>query len=127
MEKNYKVYAHYISSMFNPFYIGMGHNFRWKSSHGRNNEWHRITDESKGFNWRILAEDLSKSDALELEALVIETYGKENLCNIGGMTGRKHTEDSKAKMRASTLGQKRPDNIARNKARKGMKYKKNNK
>lgn len=95
VDKSHYVYSHFTDDYFKPFYIGKGSGNRCKDgTKGRNTEWHQITDEHGGFNWRILMDGLSKSEAHELEMLVIETYGRDTLTNWNG----KHSEETKRKM-----------------------------
>ena len=75
MNKRFKrsyVYIHYFDGV--PVYVGMGKEHRVLSFRDRAEyEWNE---------WRVIADDLSREDARELEQLVIDTIGYDNLNNL---------------------------------------------
>jgi len=112
---DYYVYLHKKSSDGTPFYVGKGNDRRAYSKKGRSPFWKR-TVQKYGFDVVILEDGLKESYALDREIYWIDKIGRRNigtgpLVNItkggdGGDTfsGRKHTEETKAKMRASMKG-----------------------
>jgi len=73
----YCVYAHYKLGGEEPFYIGKGSERRSKSAQGRNIHWQRIVSKH-GFEVKIIADDLTESDAFLLEKTLIAEYGRVN-------------------------------------------------
>lgn len=92
------------------FYIGIGRSkYRFKEFKSRNKHWNNIVNKEKEFTYQILMENLSKEDSCEIEIMLINMYGLNNLCNItnGGETGISfHTEESRIKMKESHKGVK---------------------
>lgn len=74
---NYYVYTHSDLSG-NVFYVGKGTKRRaWDKNRGE--EWFQKSKE--GYNINIDYTELTQDEALDLEALLIETYGIDNLVN----------------------------------------------
>ena len=81
MKVDKRVYCH-ISDVDNSiFYVGAGGYYRPTRKAQRTSAWKDIAD--KGYSVRILKDNLSQEDALELENLIIETIGYDNLTNTG--------------------------------------------
>ena len=79
MSNNYLIYRHISSDTGNVFYVGIGcSKYRPYSKSGRNKYWHNIVNKH-GYYVQILATNLSKDDACELEELLIQTYGRRDL------------------------------------------------
>lgn len=116
---------------FKPFYVGKGHNSRAYTHLNkvkRNLEIEHnhhclrtikcILLEKKEPIILFLNSNMQEEEAYNLEIKIIETIGLENLTNIftGGKGGRcnknfygkRHTEESKEKMRVAHLGDKNP-------------------
>ena len=106
--KDNYVYIHYNGLI--PVYVGKGKERRVLTIANR--------PEYEWDGYRIVAEELTNSEALELEALITDTYGLNNLANIisgtKAYTGKKHSEETKAKMSKAATGRKRPDVAERN-------------
>ena len=92
------------------FYVGLGSKSRpfEMGKTRRTKKWWDVVQEH-GIEVEVLADDLSLSEAQELEQLLILEYGFENLVNHtgGGETGPKdwkHTDETKAKMAESLKG-----------------------
>ena len=78
MEENiYYVYAHYRIGDDVPFYVGMGHGQRAYCKHNRNPHWNNVVNKS-GIEVRFLLNNLLKFDALCMEAMYINAYGRAN-------------------------------------------------
>lgn len=80
-----------------PFYIGKGVANRATSKHGRSQHWHNIVNKD-GYKIIYLYENLSPQEAIDLEMLWIDRFGRKdlgkgtlvNLTDGGdGITGRK--------------------------------------
>ena len=74
------VYTHSRKDNGQVFYVGKGSNYRINVKCGRGKSWDDIVN-NYGYTKRILVDNLSDEEALELESLVIESYGLENLIN----------------------------------------------
>ena len=97
------VYLHRKKSDNSIFYVGMGmYKSRANYFKGRNPHWTNVFNKY-GANVDLIAEDITIDEAIELEMLVIETIGLDNLTNITlggeGSLGLKHSKESIAKMR----------------------------
>lgn len=75
------VYFHYRKDDGKIFYVGKGFKNRYKSTANRNKYWHNTVNKH-GYYSNIVQDNLSESDAFELEVFCIKEIGKENLCNI---------------------------------------------
>ena len=77
---HYVVYTHTNSE--GAMYIGCGHNLRpyQFSKHNRSELWHEVFDNNCEI--KIVAEFKDKESARELEGLMIEEIGLDNLINI---------------------------------------------
>lgn len=127
---NYYVYIHYRNDNLEPFYVGKGKDKRAYVKCGRSIHWNRVVDKY-GYHVVIQYNNLSEDDAFYMEKLLIESLGFKNLVNAtyGGegssgaifsdetkrkigekskgrkvMLGKKHSDESKEKMRKSRLG-----------------------
>ena len=101
------VYVHRRIDNNKVFYVGMGSKRRPKSKSDRNKYWHN-TVKKYGYNVCVLAEGLSTKDALDLEELIIQSYGLDNLTNMT-TGGECWTHDLETRKRMSKIqkGKKR--------------------
>jgi hypothetical protein len=100
------------------FYVGIGNNKK-RAYHctGRNAHWTNAYNKY-GRNVQIVASDISREDACELEQFLIQEIGIENLCNktLGGDGFiSTHTDESRARMseaqKGKWLGKKRSEHF----------------
>ena len=109
------VYRHRRLDNFNIFYVGVGEKIkRAYDLKDRNNHWNNVVAKH-GFQVEILAENLDRSTANELEILLISEYGREdlgmgnlvNMTNGGeGCVGRILTNQEKEHLRQCNLGKR---------------------
>ena len=107
---NYLVYLHKDKCTNEVFYVGIGDRGRAYDEKSRSTCWkERIKDSY--FEVEILAKNLPKKLALQLEVAMIDFYGIHNLVNKtkGGLgtSGYFHTNETKEKIRMSSLGIKK--------------------
>ncbi len=99
------VYRHRRLDTFQVFYVGVGSNKkRAYEKFGRNNLWKKVVEKA-GYIVEIIAEGISKEEALELEILLISIYGRKNLetgilANLtdGGEGSNNMSEESRKKI-----------------------------
>jgi len=72
------VYRHRRLDTNDVFYIGIGDNKRAHNKSARSVYWKNIV-KKHGYSVEILATDLSREDACELEILLIQEYGRKDL------------------------------------------------
>ena len=93
MDKDFYVYEHRRTSDGSVFYVGKGRGRRLFSQSKRNKYWNNSV-KKHGFTAHKIYEGLSEDRAFELEALIIDAYGPENLANLtGGGDGMKSPAD----------------------------------
>lgn len=80
MENNYCVYLH-LKPNNEVFYVGMGKKIRPYTKSDRSDFWWKVVNKY-GYRIEIIANNLSKNSAYELEASLISKYGRKNL-NLG--------------------------------------------
>jgi hypothetical protein len=80
------VYCHRKKTDGKCFYIGKGTVGRYKHINGRNSHWNNIVNKH-GFTWEILINNISEEKAFELESLICNQIGYENLCNLNQEKG----------------------------------------
>ena len=100
MENNKVVYKHKNPKTLEVFYIGCGDFERSRARYARSKAWNDYVKEHGDRIVEIVAKDLLKEDALELEALLIEEYGEKLINNPPIL------DETRAKQRASALGNK---------------------
>lgn len=76
---NKVVYIHRRKDNNSIFYVGMGFLDRSKDKINRSKEWKEISKD--GYNIDVVAKDLTRKDAVELESFIIDEIGLENLVN----------------------------------------------
>ena len=114
MAESYYVYTHTRISDSIVFYIGQGSGERAWAKGDRNPHWHR-TVKKHGYSVYLAHENLTKAEAANKEIELIAYYRKvsgSKLTNItaggdGGMLGYNHKPESKEKIVASLIGNKR--------------------
>jgi hypothetical protein len=101
------VYIHRRLSDNKLFYVGKGKNKRHSSGCSRNDHWKNIASKH-GWYSKILKKNLSEKEAYDLEEIIINRVGVDNLSNRNfynkGQSGYKHSEKSKNKMSESKKG-----------------------
>lgn len=121
-QKIYYVYFHYLVGSDKPFYVGMGHGDRCKATDSRNKLWREYRLGKKWF-YELKDTNLTYHEACNLEKKYVKQFGKINngtgiLTNLNdggtgnrGMNGKfnsffgkKHSEESKQKMRETKIG-----------------------
>ena len=98
------VYEHRRKTDGITFYVGKGCRKRDIQKTGRNTYWHRVV-KAHDYTVHRIYEGITEAEAAQKEIDLIEAYGLENLCNVtaggGGMTGYKHSQESKDKISES--------------------------
>ena len=111
-ESNICVYRHRKLSNREVFYIGIGNTKRPYNEINRSNFWKK-TVEKHGYTVEVLATNLSREDACDLEVLLIQEYGRRtlgtgpliNLTEGGeGASGYRHTAENLKEMSVRMLG-----------------------
>jgi hypothetical protein len=102
---NKLVYRHVNSETLEVFYIGMGNKKRPKAKRGRNRLWNKYVEDNPNYHIDILATDLSYDNACDLEILLIEEYGRENL-NTGSLLNM--TKGGEGVLDCQTMGDLNP-------------------
>ena len=104
--KNYYVYCHRKKIDGKCFYIGKGTGDRFKTTYSRNRYWKNIV-QKHGFEPEILINNITEEKAFELESIICNQIGYENLCNIRkelGWGGYSHSEETKQNMSIKKKG-----------------------
>jgi len=98
------VYLHYRLDTGECYYIGKGTKKRAKAKDGRNPIWNRIVKKA-GYKIVIVNFFENEKDSLSLEVDLIARYSPKANITIGGegVSGLKHSDSSKEKLRQSTL------------------------
>lgn len=107
MVASHYVYLHKRASDGRVFYVGKGFGKRaWKKTQ-RSDWWKRI-EAKHGRTVEIFMDGLQEWYAFELEAELIDFYGRENLCNLrdGGHGGINPSEETRQKMSIARKGRK---------------------
>jgi hypothetical protein len=124
------VYRHKRNDTNEVFYIGMGNDKRPYNIYGRNKHWNNIV-KKHGYTIEILATDLNKEDACELEMFLIQEYGISNLSNqTGGGEGQFNpSKEVRYKIGSANRGKKMTKEKKKNQsiAQKGKKHTKESK
>jgi hypothetical protein len=107
---NYLVYLHKDRCTNEVFYVGIGDRGRAYDEKNRNTAWKQKIKDCY-FEVEIIAKNLSKKLAYQIEMAMINLYGIENLVNKtkggAGTLGYSHTIESKQKIGISNIGRKR--------------------
>lgn len=113
MYPDYYVYIHRHATDGKVFYVGKGTADRaWQRGSKRNEHWNRVAAKH-GFTVELIETGLSDLHAQKREIELIAFYGIENLCNLTlggecGGSGRKWSDESRAKLSASKKGKPNP-------------------
>jgi hypothetical protein len=102
---SYYVYCHRKKTDGRCFYIGKGTGNRYTTTSSRNRYWWDIADKY-GFEAEILVNNITEEKAFELESIICNQIGYENLCNIRkemGWGGHKHQPETILKLSKSVL------------------------
>jgi hypothetical protein len=97
---DFYVYCHVKKTDGKCFYIGKGKNNRFKTTYSRNRYWKKVVDQH-GFEPIILINGLSEQKAFELESIICEKVGHNNLVNIRkeeGWGGHSHQPETILKL-----------------------------
>ena len=105
------VYCHYRLDNNQVFYIGKGQNRRAYSKQKRNPFWQNIVNKAKGFKVEILAKNLSNTEALNYERVLVSSFRKKYpklLCNLtdGGEGGLNPSFETRQKQSLAKIGRK---------------------
>lgn len=102
---NFYVYCHRRATDGICFYVGKGKGVRYKTTYSRNRYWYDIVNQY-GFTTDIIINNISEQKAFELEAIVCEKIGYENLINIRtekGWGGHSHSQETIIKLSKPVL------------------------
>ena len=97
---NFYVYCHRRKTDGKCFYIGKGTGNRFITSYSRNRHWYKIVEEY-GYIAEILINNISEEKAFELESVICNKIGYENLINIRkekGWGGYSHSKETIKKL-----------------------------
>ena len=101
------IYEHIRPDTNAIFYVGKGNGSRHKSTKDRNSQWKSIVEKVGGFKARIIVKDIDEELSLLAERERIDQLKRlgVKLCNLTsggqGVSGLKHTDNSKKKMSES--------------------------
>jgi hypothetical protein len=105
-KSNYCVYRHRRLDNNEIFYVGIGNEKRPYSKEVRNNLWNKVINKTN-YTIEVLYTNLNKTDAIDLEMLLISEYGRKDL-NTGvlanltdggeGLSNYKMSESTKLKL-----------------------------
>jgi hypothetical protein len=117
MENLFYVYIHINPIKNEIFYVGKGKGNRFITKFGRNNHWNNLVNKY-GYDSLIIEENLSESEAFDLEIKYIKKIGRldlglGSLVNLsdGGDGIKNPSEESKYKMGASNRGKGKPESV----------------
>lgn len=108
------VYEHIRLDTNEVFYVGKGKHDRALSEKNRNKHWHNIVNRC-GFDYRIIVQNVDEATAFSIEKQIIKKYKElncilANYTNGGeGVSGYKHTDESKQKMSSKAIGRIAPN------------------
>jgi len=111
MNEVFYVYEHTRNDTNEVFYVGKGSNGRCRTKIGRNQHWHNIVNFA-GFTVRKIFKNITEEFALELEKRRIQELRAQGIPIVNytdggdGVSGYKHTDETKAKMSAKKTGVK---------------------
>ncbi|CAB4132498.1 GIY-YIG_COG3680 domain containing protein [uncultured Caudovirales phage] len=111
--KKFYVYLHLRKDTNKPFYVGKGCGQRAYTKQGRNKYWKAVADKH-GYDVKIIQENLTETQALNSEKFAISILSNHstltNSCfGGGGITGWKHTEETKTNQRIGLLNSYTPE------------------
>jgi group I intron endonuclease len=106
---NFYIYQHRKADTNEIFYVGKGKGTRLNQSKGRNQYWHRVVAKH-GFVAEKIADHLDEELAFLAEMECIDLYRRRGIQLVNhtdggeGVSGYKHTEQHKAKLKGNTFG-----------------------
>ena len=109
----YYVYEHLKPNSLIPFYVGKGKKNRAYSKDGRNIFWKRVVEKYKGFEVKLLVENVDEELAFLVEQERIDQLKRLNirLCNLTnggeGPSGQKFSQETLNKLSAFQKGRKK--------------------
>lgn len=111
LPQDFYVYIHRKADTKQVFYVGKGcTNRAWLGGRQRNRYWHKVTAKH-GFEVEIVQDGMQEWWAHELEMELIAFYGRKSLVNLTdggeGLTGVKHSEETRRKISEGQRGNKR--------------------
>jgi hypothetical protein len=127
MKNKYYVYIHFRKDNLQPFYVGKGKGKRHLFKLNRNPHWKNIVNKV-GYISQIMENNLTEEESFIRERFYIKVLGRENLCNMtdggDGVSGYKHSSESKKKMSESIKGLIRSEESKKkmSESKKGMKF-----
>jgi len=86
-ENRYCVYSHHRKDNDDIFYIGQGTVVRARCVVRKLKTWHKVVEDAGGFIYRIIKDNLNKSEALDLEEKLIKEYGSK-VINLSSSSSR---------------------------------------
>lgn len=118
------VYQHKTKDTDQIFYIGISNSYkRPKSSSCRNKFWNRVANKH-GWYYEILLDNITRSEAIEIEIYLIFYYGRRDLGtgNLTNLTGGGEgmiamSEDLKKQISNANRGKKYQDSVNKRKGR----------
>lgn len=119
--RGFYVYLHRRATDGRVFYVGKGTGYRsTKTTQSRSPHWRNIV-KKHGFTVEYVIDDVQEWYAFELERELIAYYGREALCNLtdggDGVSGMRHTAQSKAAIGRASRGKRPPEFGAASSAR----------
>lgn len=109
----YYVYGHYKPNSNELFYVGKGKNDRAWYSFRENKFWKNVVKKHNGFDVEIMFDGLEEEEAIILEIMLIEFYGRRDLktgclvnCTDGGDGGYNPSTQTRLKMSLAKKGEK---------------------
>ena len=121
MEDNrFYVYCHCKKTDGKCFYVGKGCKYRYSDTNGRNLHWNNIVNKH-GFTWEILINNISEEKAFELESIICNQIGYENLCNLNqekGNSGWTISEEQSKQRSLVRKGKPKPEGFGEQHSKK---------
>jgi len=85
--RKYYIYIHTRFDTREIFYIGKGTGSRWIACSNRNKYWNNIKNKAGGYNAKKIAQNLTNSEACQLEIQLISFYKALGLCKTNLSSG----------------------------------------
>lgn len=108
-ENRFYVYIHRRKTDGAIFYVGKGTSYRSTEMYGRNSYWHKVANKH-GWESQIIKNNMNETCSLSLEMAMIFSLKKSgcrltnNTSGGEGVSGFRHTEESKRKMSIARKG-----------------------